>query len=131
MGGPGFHERLPLLRDTPVVRRVEAEAVRWDRERRLKVALANDNGAPWWLVVAKRSVADLERRFQEGSMATVLLRNVGGILGDHHGTGKVGKGCHYLYMQLKSVNDDVSMCLKESGVLQIVRQVPRSEISNP
>jgi hypothetical protein len=64
-------------------------------------------------------------------MATVLLRNVGGILGDHHGTGKVGKGCHYLYMQLKSVNDDVSMCLKESGVLQIVRQVPRSEISNP
>jgi hypothetical protein len=78
-------------------------------------------------------------------MAIVLLRNVGGILGDHHALGKsnghpanpgewypiVGRGCHYLYMQLKSVNDDVKMCLKESGVLQIVCQVPRSEISNP
>lgn len=96
----------------------------WSADRRLRVAIANNNSAPWWACRSERSVADLERKFTEGSVARLLYYVTGGIMGDHKRLG-------YLYMQLSRTDGDVLMCLREIKVEPLGRVAFSEVIRHP
>jgi len=81
----------------------------WTAERRLRVALANNNRAHWYACQSQRTVADIERKFWEGSVGRLLYDVTGGVLGDLR---KLG----YIFMQLSRTDADVLTCLRELSV---------------
>lgn len=100
---------------------------RWTPQYRLRVALANNNRGMWWICLSRRSVADMERRFKEGSVASVLYTVVGGILGDHQQL-RHGHGKHYLFMQLVRRDYFVELSLRELGI-QLVEPIAFNAIN--
>jgi hypothetical protein len=107
-------------------------SVEWDGQRRLRVALSNNNRGIWYVARSTRTVADIERRFTEGSVGGILFRVVGGVLGDHKALmqeagSRRGRARHYLYVQLTQLDGDVSMCLDELGV-EVLGPVAFSQI---
>ena len=101
---------------------------KWTAERRLRIALANNNGGMWWVARARRTVADVERRFTEGSVGRVLFDTMGGLLGDHRALQSRDEGfTHYLYVQLLRCDADVTLCLREIGIA-IIEPIPFDRI---
>ncbi len=94
---------------------VEGKERKWDAARRMRVALANNNRGHWFVALSRRTVADIERRFVEESVAGLLWGTVGGVLGDHRKL-RQEEGKHYLYIQLDRWDGDVALCLEELGV---------------
>lgn len=122
-----FHKRLAVLAGLRIIRLPDHKKnERWDENRRLRLALANNNGGTWWACIARRSVADIERKFSEGSVASVLYRTVGGLLGDHKKLKT--EGGHYMYVQLKRNDGDVRLSLEELGVRPLA-QIKFEEIT--
>ena len=103
---------------------------KWTQERRVRAALANNNRGLWFVVQTNKTVADIERRFTEQSVATLLHEVVGGVLGDHRKL-KSGDGGHYLYMQLSRVDGDVTMCLDDYLDVYVLQSIPFTHITNP
>lgn len=95
------------------------KSFRWTPLYRLQVALANNNGGQWWLCEATRSVADIERRFVEGSVARNLYDVVGGILGNHKHLKEACSNHHFLYVQLKTRDPLIDLGLQELGLTAI------------
>ncbi len=123
-----FRKRVAILLDSPLIRILRAKkAPKWTGKRRLTVAMANDNKAPWYLCLSTKTVADIERRFTEGSVAKLLYNTVGGILGDHAQL-KHSNRKYYLYLQLAMRSEDVDLCLSEIGVYKVVSPMKFSEI---
>lgn len=106
---------MPAISTLIPVRFRRGPAPRSTKERRLRIALANDNAGTWYVCIATRSVLDLERRFFEGSVASILYKTVGGILGDHKQL-RAGGRQHYLYVQLRQRDPYVDLSLGDVGV---------------
>jgi hypothetical protein len=104
-------------------------APKWTAARRYQVAMANDNGGQWYVVRTTKTVADIERRFNEQSLATLLAEVMGGVLGDHKSL-KTSPG-HYLYFQLLDVTADVVLCLEEYLDAQIVQEIQLADVRYP
>jgi hypothetical protein len=117
---PSFYRRAMLAQGHIPINVIPCKPPRWDAQRRLKVALANNNKGLWYVCLARKTVADLERRFAEGSVAVVLYHVVGGLLGDHK-TLRAEAGQHYMYIQLTRLDADVGLCLGELTVKPLDR----------
>lgn len=102
---------------------------KWDRDRRLRTALANNNRGTWYVIRTPKTLADIERRFQEQSVATLLLQVVGGILGDAKRLRT--EGGYYLYMQLSRLDGDVTMCLHQYLKAEVLEPISFSKIRHP
>lgn len=122
--------RVRLRATSPVIRAVASrKRPPWTPSRRLLVALANNNGGVWWCCKSRTTVADLERRFYEGSVAALLYAVVGGILGDHRMLSASGR-TFYLYVQLARRDGDVDLTLEELKV-QPIAPIAFSQIRYP
>jgi len=105
-----FRDKILLLQDSSLIRRIvrgKDVVTPWTPHRRLTVALANYNEGQWWVCTSNKSVADLERRFIEGSVASVLYSVVGGALGEHKTK----------YIQLTHRDYYVDLALNELGIV--------------
>lgn len=122
--------RIPLRATSPVIRAVVRKGKpKWTATRRLRVALVNNNQGTWWCCRSRITVADIERRFIEGSVASLLYKVVGGVLGDHKMLSASSRS-FYLYMQLARRDGDVDFTLRELG-LQPVAPIAFSDIRWP
>lgn len=118
-----FRDKILLLQDSPLIRRIvrgKDTHEPWTATRRLTVALANYNEGQWWVCTSNKSVADIERRFIEGSVGSVLYSVVGGILGNHKSLRTTGKR-HYTYMQLVKRDYYIDLALTEIGLTPIAK----------
>ena len=91
---------------------------KWTLEKRIRVAVANDNQGQWYTAIGGKSIADLERRFAEGSCSRLLYDVMGGIAGDPK---KV------LYVQLKMRDRLVDESLLYLGIV-LMQPVKREEV---
>ena len=123
--------RIPMRATSPLIRAIVREGGRpkWTTSRRLRVALANNNKGTWWCCKSRITVADIERRFCEGSVASLLYNVVGGVLGDHRKLSASSR-TFYLYMQLERRDGDVDLTLSELG-LRPVAPISFSDIRWP